>query len=121
MRSPSEPFTLPDRSGLDTAGTGRFVRAVNESGERADALVDRWSDRARAGANPVHRTTADLRMETGAKEKLVRTSLEAARDELVRGLGTLLDKPVPVTDAAGDGSVVVGSPASSALARDACA
>src|SRR5690349_10923022 len=58
-----------------------------------------------AGANPVHRATADLRMETGAKEKLVRTSLEAARDELVRGLGTLLDEPIAAADTAGDGAV----------------
>jgi alpha-glucuronidase len=74
-----------------------------------------------ADANPVHRTTADLRMEPGATEKLVRTSLEAARDELVRGLGTLLDQPVPVSATAGDGAVIVGTRASSALVRDAIA
>src|SRR5689334_18784864 len=39
-----------------------------------------------AEANPVHRQTANLAMEGGATEKLVRTSLEAAREELVRGL-----------------------------------
>jgi alpha-glucuronidase len=72
-----------------------------------------------ADTNPVQRTTADLRMETGAKEKLVRTSLEAARDELVRGLGTLLDRTVPVSATAGDGAVIVGTPASSPLVRDA--
>jgi alpha-glucuronidase len=72
-----------------------------------------------ADANPVARTTADLRMETGATEKLVRTSLEAARDELARGLGTLLDEPVPVTATAGEGAVVVGTRASSAAVRAA--
>ena len=34
-------------------------------------------------------------METGASEKLVESSLEAARDELVRGLSGLLDQTVP--------------------------
>ena len=52
-----------------------------------------------AGANKVHRHTADLSMAPGSTEKLVETSLEAARDELVRGLGGLLDQPVPVTEA----------------------
>ncbi len=72
-----------------------------------------------AAQNPVPRTTADLRMETGASETLVRTSLEAARDELVRGLGTLLDRAVPVSASAGDGAVVVGTRASSPVVRDA--
>lgn len=69
-----------------------------------------------ADANPVHRQTATLGMEGGATEKLVRTSLEAARDELTRGLSGLLDRPVTATQ---DGSVVVGTRASSAAVRDA--
>ena len=40
-------------------------------------------------------------MEPGSTEQLVETSLEAASDELVRGLGGLMDRPVPVKAAAG--------------------
>lgn len=69
-----------------------------------------------ADANPVHRQTANLAMESGGTEKLSRTSLEAAREELVRGLSGLLDRPVPAT---ADGSVVVGTRESSAVVRDA--
>ena len=47
-----------------------------------------------ADANKVYRQTANLKMETGASEKLVESSLEAARDELVRGLSGLLDQTV---------------------------
>src|SRR6266699_1956162 len=49
-----------------------------------------------ADQNKVYRHTADLSMEPGSTEKLVDTSLDAARDELVRGLGGLLDEVVPV-------------------------
>src|SRR5262245_36982282 len=45
-----------------------------------------------ASQNKVHRTTANLAMAAGSTEKLVETSLEAARDELTRGLSTLLDR-----------------------------
>src|SRR4051812_447045 len=73
-----------------------------------------------AEAGQVYRQTTGLRMETGATEKLVGSSLEAARDELVRGLSGLLDQPVPVrTDSVPDGSVIVGTRASSALVRAA--
>ena len=54
-----------------------------------------------AGRNKMHRTTEDLHMEPGSTEQLVETSLEAARSELVRGLGGLLDRPVPVKATAG--------------------
>src|ERR1700741_5374659 len=46
-------------------------------------------------ANKVHRETPDLHMEPGSSEQLVESSLEAARDELVRGLGGLLGRSVP--------------------------
>ena len=74
-----------------------------------------------ADANKVYRQTANLKMETGASEKLVESSLEAARDELVRGLGGLLDQTVPVrtADSVPDGSVIVGTRTSSALVRAA--
>jgi len=39
-----------------------------------------------ASQNKVHRTTANLAMAPSSEEKLVETSLEAARDELTRGL-----------------------------------
>jgi alpha-glucuronidase len=66
-----------------------------------------------AGANKVHRTTAGLAMAAGSSEKLVETTLEAARDELSRGLGALLDRPVTSDD--GPGAVVVGTRGSSPL------
>lgn len=70
-----------------------------------------------ADQNKVYRHTADLSMEPGSTEKLVDTTLDAARDELVRGLGGLLDKVVPVQTIPGDyvpnGSVIVGTPNSS--------
>jgi len=70
-----------------------------------------------AGRNPVHRHTDDLRMEPGASERLVRTSLEAARDELVRGLGGLLRRDVPVRARISDGAVIVGTRDSSKAVR----
>ena len=62
-----------------------------------------------AGRNKVHRHTDDLQMEPGSTEQLAETSLEAARNELVRGLGGLLDRPVPVRTNPGDGAVIVGT------------
>ncbi|MEU4473594.1 alpha-glucuronidase family glycosyl hydrolase [Micromonospora sp. NPDC023888] len=74
-----------------------------------------------ADATKVHRHTPDLAMAPGSGEKLAETTLGAARDELVRGLGGLLDRPTPVTEVSGDripdGAVVVGTPASSPLVR----
>jgi alpha-glucuronidase len=68
--------------------------------------------------NKVHRHIPDLRMEPGSSEKLVESTLEAARDELVRGLEGLLDRPVPVKSATvPDGAVVVGTPDSSQTVR----
>ena len=67
--------------------------------------------------NPVYRHTPDLGMEPGSDEALVETSLQAARDELDRGLGGLLDEELPVLESPGaevpDGAVVVGTPESS--------
>jgi alpha-glucuronidase len=67
--------------------------------------------------NPVYRHTPDLAMEPGSEETLVETSLEAARNELVRGLGGLLDEDLPVLTSPGAevpaGSVIVGTPESS--------
>src|SRR5215207_6436835 len=42
-----------------------------------------------ASQNKVYRHTPTLAMAAGSTEKLVETSLEAARDELTRGLSTL--------------------------------
>jgi alpha-glucuronidase len=74
-----------------------------------------------ASRNKVYRHTADLHMEPGSTEQLVQTSLEAARNELVRGTGGLLDRPVPVKTTAGneirDGSVIVGTRDSSKAVR----
>lgn len=74
-----------------------------------------------AGKNPVHRHTRDLPMEPGAQEHLVTTPLEAAKDELARGLNGLLGKKVPVHTKPGqripDGAIVVGTPESSQIVR----
>jgi alpha-glucuronidase len=72
--------------------------------------------------NPVHRHTPDLSMEPGSEETLVETSLEAARNELVRGLEGLLDQPVPVLTSPGDpppdGALIVGTPDSSEVVEE---
>jgi alpha-glucuronidase len=74
-----------------------------------------------ADRNKVYRHTANLQMESGSAEKLVETSLQAARDELVRGLGGLLDRSVPAKTSPGnripDGSVIVGTRDSSQAVR----
>jgi alpha-glucuronidase len=66
-----------------------------------------------ADRNPVYRHTANLSMEAGSNQSLVQTSLQAARAELVRGLGGLLGQAVPVqsgaSDSIPDGAVVVGT------------
>jgi alpha-glucuronidase len=70
-----------------------------------------------ADENKVHRHTADLSMAPGSAEALVDSTLAAAKAELVRGLGGLLDRPVPVRDDLTDGAVVVGTRDSSRLVR----
>ena len=74
-----------------------------------------------AGRNKVHRHTPNLSMAPGSAERLVETTLEAARDELTRGLGGLLDRDVPVWSGRGgrvpDGAVVVGTRDSSPIVR----
>jgi alpha-glucuronidase len=74
-----------------------------------------------ADSHPVHRHTTNLRMAPASSEKLVATSLQAARDELDRGLDGLLDTDVPVTQKPGrvvpEGAVVVGTPDTSGVVR----
>jgi alpha-glucuronidase len=74
-----------------------------------------------AGRNEVHRHTPNLSMAPGSTERLVETTLEAARNELTRGLGGLLDRDVPVWSGRGgrvpDGAVVVGTRDSSTIVR----
>jgi alpha-glucuronidase len=70
-----------------------------------------------AGRDKVHRHTPDLGMAPGSTETLVESTLLAARTELARGLGGLLDRDVPVRDDAVDGAVVVGTRASSTIVR----
>ncbi|MEO3873398.1 alpha-glucuronidase family glycosyl hydrolase [Nonomuraea sp. B12E4] len=74
-----------------------------------------------AGRNKVHRHTPNLGMAPGSAERLVESTLEAARDELVRGLRGLLDRAVPVRADPGDrppgGAVIVGTRDSSQLVR----
>jgi alpha-glucuronidase len=74
-----------------------------------------------AGRNKVYRHTPDLAMAPGSGEKLVATTLEATKDELVRGLGGLLDRAVPARTTRPDripgGAVVVGTRDSSGIVR----
>ena len=70
-----------------------------------------------AGHDKAYRHTPDLAMAPGSTETLAESTLEAARDELVRGLSGLLDRDVPVRDHAGRGAVVVGTRDSSPTVR----
>ncbi len=74
-----------------------------------------------ADRNKVHRHTPDLRMAPGSHERLMESTLEAAREELVRGLGGLLDREIPVgpgpDDRIPDGAVIVGTRDSSRTVR----
>lgn len=74
-----------------------------------------------ADRNKVYRHTPNLSMAPGSTETLVETTLEAARNELVRGLGGLLGQAVPVKTSPGDGipdgAVIVGTRDSSSAVR----
>lgn len=74
-----------------------------------------------ADSNKVYRHTPNLSMAPGSTEKLVESTLAAARDELVRGLGGLLGQAVPVQtnpgDGIPDGAVIVGTRNSSGAVR----
>jgi alpha-glucuronidase len=74
-----------------------------------------------ADRNKVYRHTPDLSMAPGSSERLVETTLQAARDELVRGLRGLLGREVPVRTSPGGhvphGAVVVGTHDSSDVVR----
>lgn len=74
-----------------------------------------------ADRNASYRHTPDLRMAPGSTERLMASTLEAAREELVRGLSGLLDRPVRALPRPGDvlpdGAVVVGTPESSQAVR----
>jgi alpha-glucuronidase len=115
--------TAPNGSADDYDGSQMWLRYVKVSDPH---LLARYRRHARvivvqnADAHPVYRHTTDLHMRPGSHERLVTTSLQAARDELVHGLGGLLGEDVPVTTNAGRvaaGSVVVGTPDTSAAVR----
>jgi alpha-glucuronidase len=84
--------------------------------EAASVVIVENADR-----DKVHRHTPNLSMAPGSTEKLVATTLAAARDELVRGLGGLLGRAVPVKTRPGDqipqGAVIVGTRDSSSVVR----
>ncbi|MBP2326890.1 alpha-glucuronidase [Kibdelosporangium banguiense] len=63
----------------------------------------------------VHRHTPNLSMAPGSAENLMESTLAAARNELTRGLGGLLDKAVPVETSPRDGAVIVGTRDSSPI------
>ncbi|WBB59565.1 alpha-glucuronidase family glycosyl hydrolase [Streptomyces sp. WMMC500] len=83
---------------------------------RVTAVVVENADRNRS-----YRHTPNLSMAPGSTERLMTSTLEAAREELVRGLGGLLDRPVRVVHGPGhdlpDGAVVVGTRESSPAVR----
>jgi len=59
---------------------------------------------------------AGIQQAPGSTEVVPKTRLAAARMELVRGLGGLLDKDIPVVNAVtANGAVIVGTPASSSI------
>jgi alpha-glucuronidase len=105
-------------------GSAMWLRYVPVSDAE---VLDRYRDSVttiiveNASENPVYRHTPDLRMEPGSAEKLAGTTLEAARDELARGLSGLLDRPVPVKAGPGNkiphGAVIVGTRESSKAVR----
>ncbi|MEO3752484.1 alpha-glucuronidase family glycosyl hydrolase [Streptomyces sp. B6B3] len=74
-----------------------------------------------ADRDKVYRHTPDLAMAPGSTERLMESTLEAAREELVRGLSGLLDRRVRVESRPGhhipDGAVIVGTRDSSATVR----
>ncbi|RKN47230.1 alpha-glucuronidase [Streptomyces hoynatensis] len=74
-----------------------------------------------ADRNRCHRHTQDLRMAPGSAERLMDSTLQAAREELVRGLSGLLDRRIPAQDGPGhavpDGAVVLGTRESSQVVR----
>ncbi|MFW6693122.1 alpha-glucuronidase family glycosyl hydrolase [Streptomyces sp. MAR4 CNX-425] len=74
-----------------------------------------------ADRNASYRHTPNLSMAPGSTERLMASTLGAAREELVRGLSGLLDRPVRALPRPGnalpDGAVVVGTPESSPAVR----
>ncbi|WP_461007558.1 alpha-glucuronidase family glycosyl hydrolase [Streptomyces capparidis] len=76
-----------------------------------------------AHRNPSYRHTPNLGMAPGSTERLMASTLEAAREELVRGLSGLLDRPVRALarprpgHAVPHGAVVVGTRESSPVVR----
>ncbi|HEX6358178.1 alpha-glucuronidase family glycosyl hydrolase [Actinophytocola sp.] len=89
----------------------RLLRRYRES---TTAIVVENADRVKA-----HRHTPGLGMAPGSTEALSESTLAAARAELVRGLGGLTDRAVPVRDGGEvpDGAVVVGTRDSSPVVR----
>ncbi|WP_258563085.1 alpha-glucuronidase family glycosyl hydrolase [Streptomyces phytophilus] len=88
---------------------GRYRRQVT------DVIVEN------ADRNASYRHTPNLSTAPGSTERLMASTLEAAREELVRGLSGLLDRPVRALPRPGDvppdGAVVVGTPESSPAVR----
>jgi len=118
------PPAVATPHGDDYSGSDLWLRYVPVSDTE---LLGQYRRAARtivvenADRNPVHRHTENLRMAPASSEKLVETTLQAARDELDRGLDGMLDTDVPVKQSPGnsvpDGAVVVGTPDSSRLVR----
>ena len=89
-----------------------------------DALMSEYQQAASSvvvqnyDQNKLFRATENLSMYDGSKEKLVETTLEAARNELIRGIGGLFgtDKKLKLANTVkADGAIVVGTPSSSAI------
>jgi alpha-glucuronidase len=99
----------------------RYVRVsdrdlLNSYRSRISTIIVEKADK-----NPVYRHTDDLRMEPGSRERLVDSTLGAARRELVTGLTGLLGRSTPVDNKPGNnipnGAVVVGTRESSKAVR----
>ena len=103
-------------------GSDLWLRYVPVSDPR---LLQRYRDSVtaivveNADRDKVYRHTPDLGMAPGSTEALTESTLGAAKAELVRGLGGLLAREVPVQEGPSipDGAVVVGTRDSSGIVR----
>jgi alpha-glucuronidase len=123
MTEASPAHAAPPEPDDTYSGSDLWLRYVRVSDPR---LLQRYRESAtaivveNADRNKVHRHTPDLGMAPGSTETLSESTLSAARSELVRGLGGLLGRAVPVLDTGHrvpDGAVVVGTRDSSTVVR----
>jgi alpha-glucuronidase len=116
---PFAPAAFAEPSPDDYSGSDLWLRYVKLDDRK---LLDEYGSAAaeivvqNAEATKVFRKTENLTQEAGAKEALVEGTLEAARNELAKGLDGLLGVETPISDSiTKDGAVIVGTPDSSPI------